>query len=166
MAKRSKWLKWKIGGGLIVSLAVVFQVAKADPAFGKAVQAAQDNDDSFDPKEDALADQDQTQAEEKPVEEWEHKVSQASVETVLSPAATTPVKNAVTPKKQPIKHSVPKAVASSKPSKSEGKQVVSFAHRVSLCGSFPAACFFINRSKERPGTEIPGQALHQAVLRV
>ncbi|MED4782563.1 hypothetical protein [Brevibacillus choshinensis] len=125
MAKRSKWLKWKIGGGLIVSLAVVFQVAKADPAFGKAVQAAQDNDDSFDPKEDALADQDQTQAEEKPVEEWEHKVSQASVETVLSPAATTPVKNAVTPKKQPIKHSVPKAVASSKPSKSEGKQVVS-----------------------------------------
>ncbi|QRG68055.1 hypothetical protein [Brevibacillus choshinensis] len=48
MRKQSRWSKWKVGGGLVVSLAVLFQVAKADPAFGKAVQAAQENEDAYD----------------------------------------------------------------------------------------------------------------------
>ncbi|MGD8191439.1 hypothetical protein ACQCN2_15770 [Brevibacillus ginsengisoli] len=48
MAKQSKWLKWKIGGGVIFSMAVMFNIAKADPEFIKAVQAAQDTNNSSD----------------------------------------------------------------------------------------------------------------------
>lgn len=128
MAKQSKWLKWKIGGGLIVSLAVVFQVAKADPAFGEAVQAAQENDDTFASDEDAQGDQPQTQASVEtvlsPVVTPTQKVAEPHSEAP-SPAATTPVKKAVPPQNQPINHFVPKAGTSSKPSKIEGKHVVS-----------------------------------------
>ena len=46
MGKQSKWLKWKVGGGVFFSLAVMFNIAKADPEFVKAVQAAQDTNDS------------------------------------------------------------------------------------------------------------------------
>ncbi|WP_312113402.1 hypothetical protein [Brevibacillus reuszeri] len=148
MGKKSKWLKWKIGGSLIVSLAAVFQIAKTDPAFGQAVQAAQKTDDSFDNDGDSqgylpqLPDEAEAAKEHKD-EELENEMSQAPVETVLAPVVTTtqktaqthaeasqsvettPVKKSVTAQKQPSKNSVPKAASNSKLAKREGKQSVS-----------------------------------------
>lgn len=56
--KKSKWFKWKIGGGLVFSLALLMQTAKADPAFEKAHEAAmQVADDADEMEETASTDQ-------------------------------------------------------------------------------------------------------------
>lgn len=128
MAKQSKWLKWKIGGGLIVSLAVVFQVAKADPAFGKAVQAAQENDDSFDSDEVAQGDHPQPQLEEETAEDQEYKdqMSQGSVETIPSPVVTPTQKEAQTHAEASSQAATKTTnVTNSKPPKSGEKHIVS-----------------------------------------
>ncbi|BAH46197.1 hypothetical protein BBR47_52200 [Brevibacillus brevis NBRC 100599] len=121
MGKKSKWLKWKIGGSLIVSLAALFQIAKTDPAFGQAVQGVQKNDNAFGIDEDAQGYspqiQDEAEAtkehnnEEPKNEEPKNEVpknevpknevpknqnSQASVETVLAPVVVTTQKTAQT----------------------------------------------------------------------
>ncbi|GAB1532268.1 MULTISPECIES: hypothetical protein [Brevibacillus] len=153
MGKKSKWLKWKIGGSLIVSLAALFQIAKTDPAFGQAVQGVQKNDNAFGIDEDAQGYSPQIQDEAEATNEHNNEEpknevpknqnSQASVETVLAPVVvttqktaqthdeashsvgTTPARKSLTVQKQLSKNSVPKAVRNSKPAKSEGKQVVS-----------------------------------------
>lgn len=144
MGKKSKWLKWKIGGSLIVSVAALFQTVKTDPAFGQAVQDVQKNDDSFDNNDSQgylpqLPDETEA-ANEHQDEEPKNKMSQAPVETALAPVVTTtqktaqphaeaphsvetaPAKKSVTVQKQPSKNSVSKAASSSKQTKSEGKQ--------------------------------------------
>lgn len=38
--RRSKWLKWQIGSGSVIAIALVFHTVKTDPAFAKAHQQA------------------------------------------------------------------------------------------------------------------------------
>lgn len=66
----SKWLKWQIGGGVVCSLALVFNTVKADPAFQKAHELANQTPDSS----DVTADSENTVA----MEDWHQQEDKAA----------------------------------------------------------------------------------------
>lgn len=73
--KKSKWLKWKIGGGVVCSLALVMQATKTDPAFEKAHQAALQSSDSSDGTE-------KTASNDQVMDEWKNESDKQSANEV------------------------------------------------------------------------------------
>ncbi|NGQ95910.1 hypothetical protein G3578_12160 [Brevibacillus sp. SYP-B805] len=98
--KRSKWLKWKMGGGVVFALAMLFQSAKADPAFEAAHERAlQAQIDSDEPEDAADDDQVMNEGEQGNLPEDAERIGVTDTHTVeaatnlsqgRSPAAESP----------------------------------------------------------------------------
>ncbi|MGE5702591.1 MAG: hypothetical protein ACM32O_08700 [Clostridia bacterium] len=73
--KKSKWLKWKIGGGVVFSLALLMQTVKADPAFEKAHEAAMQNGDAEDEIE--------TAANDPVMDDWKNESNEQAAATAV-----------------------------------------------------------------------------------
>ncbi|MET3292910.1 UNVERIFIED_CONTAM: DNA polymerase III gamma/tau subunit [Brevibacillus sp. OAP136] len=168
--KRSKWFKWKVGGGVVFSLALLMQTAKADPAFEKAHEAAlQAADQGDEPEETASADP--------VIDEWkaegeaapEHKGNEGTIANAL-PSEQPSV---AAPSSETAKTSVANSAqteASTLPNKTHSTEIHSSAQPkanvASKTASAPKTASAQSTSKaatpSKPKNETPVPSHHQS----